>query len=420
MSKFPGLKLTNIDAPSLGSPITMTDEGKLIVPNDPVIPFIEGDGIGPDITRAMKIVAENAVYKAYGSNKKLHFWEIHAGEKCNRLFGNWLIDDTLEAIKYFKVAIKGPLMTPVGGGIRSINVRLRQALELYACIRPVRYFDGVPSPLKEPWKVNMVVFRENMEDVYAGIEWPAGSVECAKIRNFLTNEFGISLREDVGLGLKPISVFGSKRIMRKALQYAVERGRSSVTIVHKGNIMKYTEGLFRACCYEVAKEEFFDQTITEEDLSSKGTGFSSSKKVIVKDRIADAMFQQILLRPEEYDVVVTPNLNGDYLSDAIAATVGGLGMAPGANVGDEAAVFEATHGTAPKYAGMDKVNPTSLILSSVMMLEHIGWKEAAALIVRGIERTIQSKTVTYDLARLMKEASEVSCTKFAETVCENM
>lgn len=420
MSNFPGLKLTNIDAPSLGSPITMTDEGKLIVPNDPVIPFIEGDGIGPDITRAMKIVAENAVYKAYGSNKKLHFWEIYAGEKCNRLFGNWLIDDTLEAIKYFKVAIKGPLMTPVGGGIRSINVRLRQALELYACIRPVRYFDGVPSPLKEPWKVNMVVFRENMEDVYAGIEWPAGSVECAKIRNFLTNEFGISLREDVGLGLKPISVFGSKRIMRKALQHAVERGRSSVTIVHKGNIMKYTEGLFRACCYEVAKEEFFDQTITEEDLSSKGTGFSSSKKVIVKDRIADAMFQQILLRPEEYDVVVTPNLNGDYLSDAIAATVGGLGMAPGANVGDEAAVFEATHGTAPKYAGMDKVNPTSLFLSSVMMLEYIGWKEAAALIVRGIERTIQSKTVTYDLARLMKGASEVSCSKFAETVCENM
>jgi len=420
MSNFPGLKLTNIDAPSLGSPITMTDEGKLIVPNDPVIPFIEGDGIGPDITRAMKIVAENAVYKAYGSNKKLHFWEIYAGEKCNRLFGNWLIDDTLEAIKYFKVAIKGPLMTPVGGGIRSINVRLRQALELYACIRPVRYFDGVPSPLKEPWKVNMVVFRENMEDIYAGIEWPAGSVECAKIRNFLTNEFGISLREDVGLGLKPISVFGSKRIMRKALQHAVERGRSSVTIVHKGNIMKYTEGLFRACCYEVAKEEFFDQTITEEDLSSKGTGFSSSKKVIVKDRIADAMFQQILLRPEEYDVVVTPNLNGDYLSDAIAATVGGLGMAPGANVGDEAAVFEATHGTAPKYAGMDKVNPTSLFLSSVMMLEYIGWKEAAALIVRGIERTIQSKTVTYDLARLMKGASEVSCSKFAETVCENM
>ncbi|MBC7323531.1 MAG: NADP-dependent isocitrate dehydrogenase, partial [Acetomicrobium sp.] len=304
MSKFPGLKLTNIDAPSLGSPITMTDEGKLIVPNDPVIPFIEGDGIGPDITRAMKIVAENAVYKAYGSNKKLHFWEIYAGEKCNQMFGNWLIDDTLEAIKYFKVAIKGPLMTPVGGGIRSINVRLRQALELYACIRPVRYFDGVPSPLKEPWKVNMVVFRENMEDVYAGIEWPAGSVECAKIRNVLTNEFGISLREDVGLGLKPISVFGSKRIMRKALQYAIERGRSSVTIVHKGNIMKYTEGLFRACCYEVAKEEFFDQTITEEDLSSKRTGFSSSKKVIVKDRIADAMFQQILLRPEEYDVVV--------------------------------------------------------------------------------------------------------------------
>lgn len=420
MSNFPGLKLTNIDAPSLGSPITMTDEGKLIVPNDPVIPFIEGDGIGPDITRAMKIVAENAVYKAYGNNKKLHFWEIYAGEKCNQMFGNWLIDDTLEAIKYFKVAIKGPLMTPVGGGIRSINVRLRQALELYACIRPVRYFDGVPSPLKEPWKVNMVVFRENMEDVYAGIEWPAGSVECAKIRNFLTDEFGISLREDVGLGLKPISVFGSKRIMRKALQYAVERDRSSVTIVHKGNIMKYTEGLFRACCYEVAKEEFFDQTIIEEDLSSKGTGFSSSKKVIVKDRIADAMFQQILLRPEEYDVVVTPNLNGDYLSDAIAATVGGLGMAPGANVGDEAAVFEATHGTAPKYAGMDKVNPTSLILSSVMMLEHIGWKEAAALIVRGIERTIQSKTVTYDLARLMKGASEVSCSKFAETVCENM
>ena len=420
MLSFPGLKLSNIDAPSAGSPITVTDEGMLVVPDDPVIPFIEGDGIGPDITRAMKLVVESAVHKAYDGKRQLFFWEVYAGEKCNKMFGNWLIDDTLKAIKYFKVAIKGPLTTPVGEGIRSINVRLRQALELYACIRPVRYFDGVPSPLKEPWKVNMVVFRENMEDVYAGIEWPNGSVDCAKVRNFLTNEMGITLREDVGLGLKPISVFGSKRIMRKALKYAFEQGRSSITIVHKGNIMKYTEGLFRACCYEVAREEFSGLTVIEEEAQQKVTSSLPRSKVLVKDRIADAMFQQILLRPEDYDVIVTPNLNGDYLSDAIAATVGGLGIAPGANVGDEVAVFEATHGTAPKYAGMDKVNPTSLILSSVMMLEHIGWKEAAALIIKGIERAIQSRIVTYDLARQMENATEVSCSKYAETICKNM
>ncbi len=420
MPNFPGLKLTNIDMPSSGSPIALTDEGGLSVPDDPVIPFIEGDGIGPDITRVMKFVAESAVRKAYGGKRRLCFWEIYAGEKCNNMFGNWLINDTLEAIKYFKVAIKGPLTTPVGGGIRSINVRLRQALELYACIRPVRYFDGVPSPLRDPWKVNMIVFRENMEDVYAGIEWPKGSVECLKIRNFLTEEMGVSLREDVGLGIKPISAFGSKRIMRKALKYAIEQNRSSITIVHKGNIMKYTEGLFRACCYRVAKEEFSGLVITEEEAREKTAESLPDNKILVKDRIADAMFQQILLRPEDYDVIVTPNLNGDYLSDAIAATVGGLGLAPGANVGDEAAVFEATHGTAPKYAGLDKVNPTSLILSSAMMLDHIGWKEAAELIVSAVERTIQSRVVTYDLARQMEKATEVSCSKYAETLCQNM
>lgn len=420
MLTFPGLKLTHIDMPSLGSSIAIMGDGNLSVPDDPVIPFIEGDGIGPDITKAMKLVAESAVHKAYNGKRRLCFWEIYAGEKCNKMFGDWLIDDTLEAIRYFKVAIKGPLTTPVGGGIRSINVRLRQALELYACIRPVRYFDGVPSPLREPQKVNMVVFRENMEDVYAGIEWPNGSVDCAKVRNFLSNEMGIPLREDVGLGLKPISIYGSKRIMRKALKYAIDQGRSNVTIVHKGNIMKYTEGLFRTCCYEVAREEFSGLTVTEEETRQMITDGLNGNKVLIKDRIADAMFQQILLRPEDYDIIVTPNLNGDYLSDAIAATVGGLGMAPGANVGDEAAVFEATHGTAPKYANLDKVNPTSLILSSAMMLEHIGWKEAAALIIGGIERTIQSRIVTYDLARQMENATEVSCSKYAEAICKNM
>ncbi|MDI9390783.1 MAG: isocitrate dehydrogenase (NADP(+)) [Synergistota bacterium] len=420
MTNFTGLQLRNIDLPTCGSPITYTGEGQLKVPDDPVIPFIEGDGIGPDITRAMKMVADSAVYKAYGGRRKLCFWEIYAGEKCHNMFGEWLINDTLEAIKYFKVAIKGPLTTPVGGGIRSINVTLRQELELYACIRPVRYFDGVPSPLREPWKVNMVIFRENMEDVYAGIEWPIGSAECLKVRDFLMREMGTTLPEDIGLGVKPISVFGSKRLMRKALRYAIDRGRSSITIVHKGNIMKYTEGLFRTCCYELAKDEFPDLTITEEEVQRESKGALPKNKIVIKDRIADAMFQQILLRPEEYDVIAAPNLNGDYLSDAVAATVGGLGMAPGANVGDEAAVFEATHGTAPKYAGLDKVNPTSLILSSAMMLDHIGWKEAAELVVSAVEKTIQSRVVTYDLARQIEGATEVSCSKYAEALCQNM
>lgn len=420
MTNFPGLRLTNIGLPPCGSPITYTGEGKLEVPNDPVIPFIEGDGIGPDITKAMKLTAESAVHKAYGGRRKLCFWEIYAGEKCRNMFGEWLINDTLEAIKYFKVAIKGPLTTPVGEGIRSINVTLRQKLELYACIRPVRYFDGVPSPLREPWKVNMVIFRENMEDLYAGIEWPKGSPDCLKVRDFLAREMGVSLPADVGLGVKPISVFGSKRIMRKAMRYAIDRGRSSITIVHKGNVMKYTEGLFRTCCYEVAKEEFPDHTIAEDEVQGKIGETSTENKILVKDRITDAMFQQILLRPEEYDVIVAPNVNGDYLSDAVAALVGGLGMAPGVNVGDEAAVFEATHGTAPKHAGLDKVNPTSLILSSAMMLEHIGWKEAAELIVSAVEKTIQSRIVTYDLARQIEGATEVSCSKYAETLCQNM
>jgi len=346
--------------------------------------------------------------------------EIFAGEKANERYGSYLPDETLNAIREFKVAIKGPLTTPVGGGFRSLNVSIRQILDLYACVRPVRYLKGTPSPVKEPERLNIVIYRENTEDVYAGIEWKQGSDECRKVIQFLNEEMGRNIREDSGIGIKPISIFGTKRIVRAAIKYALRRGRKSVTLVHKGNIMKFTEGAFRDWGYELAREEFPDRVISEADLWERQNGQVKDGQVVIKDRIADSMFQQVLLRPDEYEVVTLPNLNGDYLSDAAAAQIGGLGMAPGANIGDEAAVFEATHGTAPKYAGQDKVNPGSLILSGVMMLEHLGWQEAADRIVSAMEKTIQQKRVTYDLERQMEGATLLKCSEFAQAITENM
>ncbi|HDI00693.1 MAG TPA: isocitrate dehydrogenase (NADP(+)), partial [Firmicutes bacterium] len=360
-------------------------------------------------------VWDRAVERAYGGRRFIVWKEILAGEKAYKKTGRWLPEETLQAIREHIVAIKGPLTTPVGGGYRSLNVAMRQALDLYACIRPIRYIDGVPSPIEEPRRVDFVIFRENTEDVYAGIEWPSGSEEAKGVREFLRERFGVHLSEDSGIGLKPISEFRTKRLVRKAINYALEQGRRSVTLVHKGNIMKYTEGAFRDWGYEVAKE-FGERVVTESELK----GEPPDGVLVVKDRIADSMFQQVLLRPEEYDVIATPNLNGDYLSDASAALVGGLGMAPGANVGDLLAVFEPTHGTAPKYAGLDKVNPSSLILSGAMMLEYIGWKEAAELVVRALERTISEGKVTYDLARQMEGATLLKCSEFGEAVMENI
>jgi isocitrate dehydrogenase len=396
------------------------EHGKIEVPNNPVILFIEGDGTGPDIWRATKIVLDAAVQKAYGGKRTIAWQEILAGEKAFNTTGSWLPDETLEKIKKYKVAIKGPLTTPVGGGIRSINVALRQILKLYACVRPVRHFAGVPSPLKNPEKVNMVIFRENMEDLYAGIEWKQGTPEAKKVIDFLNNEMGQSLSYDTGIGVKPISIENTKNIVRAAIRYCIDNKRTSVTIMHKGNIMKFTEGAFRDWAYQTAKEEFAQHTITEDELWSTYNGKIPAGKIVIKDRIADAMFQMVLLRPDEFDVIVTPNLNGDYISDALAAQVGGLGMAPGANIGDDAAVFEATHGTAPKYANQDKVNPGSLILSGEMMLRFLGWKEAADLVIKGLEKTIQQKRVTYDLERQMEGATLLKCSEFGQAVADNM
>ncbi len=392
----------------------------LRVPDDPIIPFIEGDGIGPDIWKASVLVFDGAVQKAYNGRRKIHWKEILAGEKAHKATGSWLPDETVAQIKEHCVAIKGPLTTPVGGGIRSINVALRQILDLYACVRPVRYFQGVPSPVKRPQNVDMVIFRENTEDVYAGIEWAKDSAEAKQVIEFLNGKLGCKIRPDSGIGIKPISEFGSKRLVRKAIAYAIEHKRPSVTLVHKGNIMKFTEGAFKDWGYEVAKTEFAGHIVTEGDLWAKHGGKMPAGKVLLKDRIADNMFQQVLLRPQEYSVLATPNLNGDYLSDALAAQVGGLGIAPGANISDTYAVFEATHGTAPKYAGQDKVNPGSVILSGVMMLEHLGWNEAAELIVQGLDKTIQQKTVTYDLAGQMESAKQVKCSEFAKAIVANM
>ncbi len=391
------------------------------VPDKPVVPYIEGDGTGPDIWRATRRVLEAAVEKAYAGKRRIAWVEVQAGEKAFNTVGTWLPDDTVEAMSYFRVAIKGPLTTPVGGGIRSLNVTLRQVLDLYACVRPVRWVPGVPSPVKRPQDVNVVIFRENTEDVYAGIEWQGGSTEAEKLRLFIEKELGKKIRVNSGLGIKPMSEFGTSRLVAKALRHALTGGRDSVTLVHKGNIMKFTEGAFRDWGYKVARERFADSTVTEADLWDKHGGkLPSGKRVVIKDRIADSMFQQVLLRPSEYSVLCTPNLNGDFLSDALAAQVGGLGMAPGSNEGDEHALFEATHGTAPKYAGQDKINPGSLILSGEMMLRHLGWREAADLVVQGVEGAVRAKRVTYDLHRQMEGATLVSCSGFGEAIVESM
>ncbi len=406
-------------APPPGEAVRV-DNGRLTVPDRPVIPFVEGDGIGPDIWAATQRVLDAAVNKAYDGRKGIIWYEVFAGEKANERFGEWLPESTVQAARDFKVAIKGPLTTPVGGGIRSLNVALRQLLDLYACVRPVRYFTGVPSPVLRPQDLDVVIFRENTEDVYAGIEWKSGSPEAAKLIEYIHSELGKKVRPDSGIGIKPISPTGTKRLVGKAIQYAIDRKRDSVTLVHKGNIMKFTEGAFKDWGYEVAAESYSAATITEETVWAEHEGSVPGGKIVVKDRIADSMFQQVLLRPREYAVLATPNLNGDYLSDACAAQVGGLGMAPGANLSDEIGFFEATHGTAPKYAGKDMVNPSSLILSGVMMLDHLGWQEAADSIVAGIEKTIDQKTVTYDLARQMEGASKVKCSEYAEAIISNL
>jgi len=402
----------NLTPPTTGTPIKHQDN-KLIVPDDPIIPFIEGDGIGEDIWRASVRVFDAAVQKIFNGSKRIVWFEVLAGEKAKKSVGEWLPKDTLEAAKYYKVAIKGPLTTPVGGGIRSLNVSLRQILDLYACVRPVRYFQGTPSPVTHPERMNIVIFRENTEDVYAGIEWERDSPEVQKLISFLGNELGKRVRPDSGIGIKPISTTGTKRLVRMAIQYAIDNNRKSVTLVHKGNIMKFTEGAFRDWGYELAKEEFGEETIGEWDGEAGG-------RVVMKDRIADSMLQQILTRTSEYDVIATTNLNGDYLSDACAAQVGGLGLAPGANLGDEIGIFEATHGTAPKYAGKDVINPSSVILSGVMMFRHMGWTKVATLIEEAIERTIQQKRVTYDLERLMEGATKLKTSEFGDAIISNM
>ena len=405
--------------PDGGDPITSTTEG-LQVPDRPILPFIEGDGMGPDIWAAAVRVFDGAVEAAYGGDRQIQWMEIYAGEKALELSGEWLPEETMQAIRDFSVAIKGPLTTPVGGGIRSLNVTLRQKLDLYACVRPSSWIRGTPSPVKAPEKLDVVIYRENTEDVYSGIEWEAGSDEAEKVRSFLNDEMGCSVREHSGIGIKPISEFGTKRLVRMCIKEAIRNERESVTLVHKGNIMKFTEGAFREWGYEVARDEFGDQTITETELWSAHDGKRPEGKIVIKDRIADAMFQQILLRPAEYDYLALPNLNGDYMSDACAAQVGGLGMAPGANIGDGVALFEATHGTAPKYAGLDKVNPTSLILSGVMMFEYMKWDEAARAVLDGIERAVGQKYVTYDLERQMDGATLAKTSQFGDRIIENM
>ena len=392
-------------------------DGRWVVPDHPIIPFIEGDGTGPDIWRAARRVFDAAVDKAARGTRRVEWLEVLAGEKAFKQTGSWLPDATLDSIRAHRVAIKGPLTTPVGGGIRSLNVTLRQLLDLYACIRPVRYFEGVPSPMREPQRLDVVIFRENIEDVYSGVEYRAGSGEADALIGFLAERLGAKIRPGSAIGIKPMSKFGSQRLVVKAIQYALRAGRRSVTLVHKGNIMKFTEGGFREWGYEVAKERFGDKTITEDEA---GKGKAENGKVIMKDRITDAMFAQLVLRPDEYSVIAAPNLNGDLLSDAAAAQVGGLGLAPGGNVGDGYAVFEATHGTAPKYAGLDKVNPGSVILSGAMMFEELGWTDVAEAIVRGLGGAIRSRRVTYDLARQMPGATEVSTSQFAAGIIEHV
>ena len=414
----------SIIVPVNGQIIHKDAGGHISVPDNPIIPFIEGDGIGVDITPVMRTVIDYAVKKAYHGNKHIAWMEIYAGEKAQTIYGEgqYLPAETLQAIHDFKIAIKGPLTTPVGGGIRSLNVALRQELDLYLCLRPVRYFTGTPSPVKEPWKTDMIIFGENSEDIYAGIEWSAGSIEANKVIQFLEKEMGVSkirFPHLCGIGVKPVSMEGTRRLVRKAIQYAIEHDKPSVTLVHKGNIMKYTEGAFRDWGYALARDEFMATPIDKgpwHAIRNPKTG----NTIVIKDVIADAFLQQILLRPEEYSVIATLNLNGDYISDALAAQVGGIGIAPGANIGENAAIFEATHGTAPKYAGQNKVNPGSLILSAEMMLRHLGWNDAADLVIKGVEGAISSKNVTYDLARLLPGAKELSTSEFGDAIIRYM
>ncbi|MFP4610090.1 MAG: NADP-dependent isocitrate dehydrogenase [Thiohalophilus sp.] len=413
-----------IVVPTDGRAIGVNPDNSLDVPDNPIIPYIEGDGIGVDISPVMKKVIDAAVEKAYGGKRQLHWMEIYAGEKSTRLYGEdvWLPDETMAAIREFSVAIKGPLTTPIGGGIRSLNVALRQDLDLYVCLRPVRYYDGTPSPLREPEKTDMVIFRENSEDIYAGIEWQAGTPEVKKVIQFLQQEMGVNkirFPDSSGIGVKPVSREGTERLVRKAIQYAIDNDRSSVTLVHKGNIMKFTEGAFKQWGYDLAQREFGAGEIDGGPWCSFKNP-NTGTEIVIKDAIADAFLQQILLRPEDYDVVATLNLNGDYVSDALAAQVGGIGIAPGANLSDTVALFEATHGTAPRYAGQDKVNPGSLILSAEMMLRHLGWTEAADRVVQGMSRAIANKTVTYDFERLMQGATLLSCSAFGDALIAQM
>lgn len=413
-----------IKVPEQGEKITVNSDFSLNVPNQPIIPFIEGDGTGVDITPVMKKVVDAAVKQSYQDQRKIHWMEIHAGEKATKMYDKdtWLPKETIDAVKEFVVSIKGPLTTPVGGGIRSLNVALRQDLDLYVCLRPVRYFDGTPSPVREPWLTNMVIFRENSEDIYAGIEWVADSDEAKKVISFLRNEMKVKkirFPEHCGLGIKPVSKEGTTRLVKNAIQYAIDNNRDSVTLVHKGNIMKYTEGAFRDWGYDVARDQFGAKPLDGgpwHSLKNPKTG----QDIVIKDVIADAFLQQILIRPAEYSVIATLNLNGDYISDALAAQVGGIGIAPGANMGDGVAMFEATHGTAPKYAGQDKVNPGSLVLSAEMMLRHMGWHEAADRIINGVSGAITAKTVTYDFARLMEGAQLLSCSAFGDAIIKHM
>ena len=413
-------EFNGIPVPAEGAPVRV-EGGRFIVPDKPIIPFIEGDGAGRDIWKASQTVFDAAVEQAYGSSRKIVWYEIFAGEKAFHRFGEWLPQGTVDAVRELRIAIKGPLTTPVGGGIRSLNVALRQLLTLYSCIRPVKWYPGVPSPMKHPEKLDVVIFRENTEDVYAGIEWEQGTDDARKVIAFLNGEMGRNILPDSGVGIKPISISGSKRLARAAVRYAVANKRKSVTFVHKGNIQKFTEGAFRDWGYQMVREEFRDACVTEDEIwADGGDGAVPEGRILVKDRIADSMFQQLLLRPGEYDVIATTNLNGDYISDACAAQTGGLGLAPGANVGDGQAVFEATHGTAPKYADKDVINPSSVILSGAMMLRHMGWGEAAEAIETGMTRTIANKTVTYDLHRQMEGATKVGTSRFAREIVRNM
>lgn len=412
-------KYKHIEIPKDGTRITIKNK-KLSIPNDPIIPVIEGDGIGRDIMKATRRVVDAAVEKTFKGKKRIAWMDVYAGERANELYKEWLPKETVDAIKYYYVALKGPLTTPVGGGFRSLNVSLRQLMNLYACVRPVSYFKGVGSPVVAPEKLDVVIFRENTEDVYSGIEWKKGSKDAKKVINWINKNMKTSIRSDSGVGIKPISVTGTKQLVRKAVQYAIDHKLPSVTLVHKGNIMKYTEGAFRDWGYKLAATEFKNKTITEDELWSKYKGKAPKTKVVIKDRIADSMFQQILTRSDEYDVIATTNLNGDYLSDACAAQVGGLGMAPGANIGDYIGLFEATHGTAPKYADKDVINPGSLILSACMMLDYLGWNKAADMIKKSLQKTIDKKMVTYDLHRQMKGAKKVGTSEFASQIIKNM